>query len=667
MVWTIIFCVLIAYAIVLYRITGKNRDADKLMWAFGSIALAGFIIHMVIFCNTADNIGADIISMVLFSIQYSLEMFIANTIIFKPELEATLSSCPCLYHIFTAIYGAALLTSGFAIFHFLPRRIHNWLWLTTHKEDAKNKISHIFVGINSHALYLAEDIVANPIKDKAGKILETEIIFIDLPDHQDNPQGISVWDIIARFFKVSKETELLDNYVVLKSGKGLSNLKFWLQNEKNKLYILSDSEERNLSLLEQIWENKDCFKCTIYCHAKKEGLVNRYDNITDIQDQIKFIDSSFLAVQYLKKHESDDFLPVKYVDIPEGVDSTGTKRKLAYVSSSFNCAVIGFGETGKEAVKFLYEFGALPGEDNKKVPFQCHIFDANIDKEIGEFGIDLGALRAPGVEHDEFVLHSCDTRSNAFRETMSKLIPSMNYIIVCLGNDDLNIETAINLAEFAEINERDTTKNFCIAVKQTQITKLNRETIDKANEAFNKCIHTFGMDETIWKRSIISDEEREADARRFFESYTELSKTFLSSLDYPIPTWEERESLIRSLSYEERTKARRQKAQDYSNTYHKTTKRILCQPHKGLSDLIYAKCEGEVHCDVKGKEILEHLAVGEHLRWEASHLMLGYKPTPNKNDRTRDLKKLHNSIRSYYDLSDVTQHFDWLVVKNSLS
>jgi hypothetical protein len=138
-------------------------------------------------------------------------------------------------------------------------------------------------------------------------------------------------------------------------------------------------------------------------------------------------------------------------------------------------------------------------------------------------------------------------------------------------------------------------------------------------------------------------------------------------LDYPIPTWEERESLIRSLSYEERTKARRQKAQDYSNTYHKTTKRILCQPHKGLSDLIYAKCEGEVHCDVKGKEILEHLAVGEHLRWEASHLMLGYKPTPNKNDRTRDLKKLHNSIRSYYDLSDVTQHFDWLVVKNSLS
>ena len=115
MAWILILCFLVAYAVLLYRITGKNRDADKLLWAFGLVAIAGFIIHLVIFCNVTDNIADNIIAMILFSIQYSLEMFIANTVIFKIELETTLASTPYLLHIFTTIYGAALLTSGFAI------------------------------------------------------------------------------------------------------------------------------------------------------------------------------------------------------------------------------------------------------------------------------------------------------------------------------------------------------------------------------------------------------------------------------------------------------------------------------------------------------------------------------------------------------------------------
>ena len=43
----IITCVILAaYILVLYHITGKNRDAEKLIWAFGSVAVAGFIYHM---------------------------------------------------------------------------------------------------------------------------------------------------------------------------------------------------------------------------------------------------------------------------------------------------------------------------------------------------------------------------------------------------------------------------------------------------------------------------------------------------------------------------------------------------------------------------------------------------------------------------------------------
>lgn len=120
-------------------------------------------------------------------------------------------------------------------------------------------------------------------------------------------------------------------------------------------------------ILETLWEHKE-LKCRIYCHAKKEGLINRYDNIADVEDRVRFVDSSFLSVVALKKWHDNAMLPVKYVDVAEDSE---TKRRLGYVTSEFQCAVVGFGETGKEALKFLYEFGAFLDKDNGKAPFKC--------------------------------------------------------------------------------------------------------------------------------------------------------------------------------------------------------------------------------------------------------------------------------------------------------
>jgi hypothetical protein len=103
--------------------------------------------------------------------------------------------------------------------------------------------------------------------------------------------------------------------------------------------------------------------------------------------------------------------------------------------------------------------------------------------------------------------------------------------------------------------------------------------------------------------------------------------------------------------------------QDYSNSLHKSTKRALCEPYNNLADFIYSTPKNASHCQKEYEELLEHLAVCEHLRWEASHIMMGYKPTDGDTD---DLKKLHNCIRPYNELDEITKHYDWLVVKNSL-
>ena len=655
---TITTIVLIAYAILLYRITGRNRSADKLVGAFTIVFLLGTAYHLWLFSTIASDIDFltydSLMSRVLFSVQYSLEMFLANTLLFKGEVKEVLQEQFFMYQGYLVLYGMAILTSGFSIFHFLSRRLFNWLWLTFH--NAKSK-AHIFIGINDASLCLASDIMENHSGER--------VIFIDLPDQQDNPQGMSVWDIVGAFFKDSKEHKELNNYVVLKAGKGIDKITKWLKKEDNDVYILSDSQGQNIAILESLWEHKE-LKCNIYCHAKREGMINRYDSIADVKDRINFIDSSFLSVVSLKKSKDNAMLPVRYVDIAQYAD---TGRKLGYVTSEFHCAVIGFGETGKEALKFLYEFGAFPNKDNGKVPFKCHIFDNNLAKELGEFGIDLTTLRSPVAMEPEFKLHSCGVNTLEFRTEISKIISKLNYIIICLGNDNLNLETALDIVECAAIENRNTGDKFCIAIKQSKTSKLNQDTLDNANKTYDNCIHPFGLTEDIWKMHLIKTKELDADARRFYESYSILSDIFNQSMGWePNRTWEERERLgIRSEIYKERCEARRKKMQDYSNSLHKTTKQLLCNPYDGLAEQIFTINEGSNHCkeeDVATKNILEHLAVCEHLRWEASHLLMGYKPTTGNTD---DLKKLHSCIKPYYELSEVIKHYDWLVVKNSLA
>ena len=645
--------ILIVYIILLHRIIGKKRDANKLMWAFGVIALIGFVLHMILF-SFLTEVGYpdfdDFTSRVLFAVQYSLEMFIGNTIILKTM--NIIKDCPVLFYIYIPVYGMAVITSCFAIFHLLSRWLHNRSWLRKHRHEASASKAHIFIGCNTQSERLAEDIHKNHP--------EQFIIFIDLPDEGDRPQGISVLDMIARLFKDSKDVETLDKYVVLKAGKGLKRLVRWFQNKENKVYILSDDQDANLAILEKLWEADKKFECKIFCHAKKEGIVCRYDSITDIENKVIFIDSAYLAVEQIKKDQEGRLLPVNFVDI--AYDDM-TDRKLGYVTTPFNCAVIGLGETGIEAVKFLYEYGAFPNKEFGKSPFRCHVFDRNTDVAAANAGFDLCTVHSTAVAENEFEIHQSEIGSVEFKNVVTRLIESLNYVVICLGDDSLNLKIAIDVAELAVVNGRDTTKNFCILVKQGQLSKLSKDTLDEANKVFGNCLHTFGVTENIWKEDIVSNEAMDKLARKFFDSYTSLSRMVLERENWNIPNWEQRLLKMRKGPYNERCEARRQLKQDYSNCLHITTKRKLCEPYSGLAELIYNANAGSIHCKDDNCKVLEYLAVGEHLRWEASHLTLGYHPTEGK---TVDALKLHNCIRPYHELSETIQHFDWLVVKNSL-
>lgn len=657
----IIGFVLLAYAFILYKAIGKKRDASMLSWAVIFIVAAGLIIHFLILHTVATTEKyvqyQDWATLLLGTIQFTLEMFLGNTFIYK-LLDENGIIPRGLFYIFVPIYWMAVLTSCFAIMHLISRWIHNRMWLKFHKNEASTGKSHIFIGCNSASQKLADDIHQN--------FPDHRIIFVDLPDEGDTFKGITILDIISRFFKDSKESENMDKYIILKAGRGLERLVHWLQNENNRVYILSDSQEINMMILEQLWKPSNNtgddkpFKCKIYCHAKREGLITRYETIPDEDNRINFVDSSFLAVEYLKKEETSVFLPVNYVDI---ATDPQTEARLGYITSDFNCAILGFGETGREAMKFLYEYGAFPNKDKGKAKFACHIYDRNLNDVIGEYGQDLKSLHSSETKTQEFYPHQNEIGSPAFWSMLRDDIKDLNYIVVSLGDDKLNFQTALNIAEFALIEGRPVDKKLCIAVNMRELSPLDQKTLKNANQVFGNCIHVFGLLDDIWKMNVITNETMDADAKRFYNSYRNSSAALNLANGYPDVTWEEREEKLHSSSYKDRCEARRKIMQDYSNCLHKNTKQLLCKGAGVNADSIIPVNDGDKHCEGKDTNIFEYLAVCEHLRWEASHLVLGYRASDNVTD---DMKKLHKCIKPYAKLNETVKHFDWLVVKNSL-
>lgn len=647
----------IAYGLILQHITGKRQNTDALVRAFTGIFAAGFAIHLILFVKMSQDSArtvTDWLLMTYFSIQYALEMFVAKTIAFKGAASAILSDNQILFTALLMTYYLAIITSAMVIFHFLSRWAYSRRWLFRKKNirSAAEGDNHIFIGICRASILLASDIRRQGCNGK--------IIFIDIPNKSDAPKAISIWDIISRFFFRTDKDEAINADVILKADKRMKGLLPWLQNHDNNVYILSDDQEMNIRLAEKLYQLESApeeaqLRCRIYCHAAKEGIASIYSSVTDIKDRLIFVDSSYLAIESLKLHDSAETYPVSYV---KKAKDAKTGRLLGYVESGFTSAIVGFGETGHEALKFLYEFGAFVGKDKKKVPFQCHIFDDNASDKAGEFKRNICF-----PNEEEVVFTSCRIESGEFWENLGKTIIAMNYIIVCLGNDQANLRIATEIAEFALRNGKNLKDNFIIAFRQREFSALDKETIEKANRTFGNCLRPFGMMKDIWTQNVICSNDITAMAKRFYCGY--LSATSQTEAE---TAWAERLTRLQSDDYATRNKARRQISQDYSNCLHAITKRALCDAQTAATaEFILDRYTDGQHvdkerCTDEAAAVLEYLAIGEHLRWNASHIILGYRYA----EKTSDLKYTHDYIVPYENLSKETRHYDWLVVKNSL-
>ena len=552
------------------------------------------------------------------------------------------------------LYLCSIWTTSIMVMHFFARRLVSRLALAWAWFRRNGKGIHLFVGINPQSLALAKSLSHNE-----------KVVFIDLPSPELLPDKLSLTQIFKGVRAGSDQSvrmkEVRKDAVVLKArrplnqcnGKdlfkdlGLGLLNRWAQNPQTVIYLISGWYPDNVASLQKLYT----FPAQIYCHAKREGLALRLELIES--NHVHIIDSSFLATKALKGR--DELYPIHFIDIAKNASG----EPLGYVEGRFDALVCGFGEAGQGMLSFLYEFGIFPGKDKQPILSRCTVVDPRMDAKEGAFRVEHPGLEPGRVE---FVQDSVG--SERFWKRLEALIAELNYVFINIGPDADNMKYALDILEFAFRNRPDMEK-FIIVVKLDRPAEY-QQLIGYFNQNYGgkNVIRSIGDIERTWTWNNISGADFVSDAQAFYSAYAMAS-------DSPV-TWAEREKQIMAKPVSDLAKKlelQRKMGQDFINHFHTRVKSYLCPERLWKDPSIAANIPLEMvdgkHFtgnDPEAAAILDYLAVGEHLRWRASHEIIGYRLGAQKQE---DLKT-HTDIRPYEELSEQVKHYDWIVVKTTL-
>lgn len=664
--------VLIALLFVIWKVLISNKSRlfiiDHLKWVALVVLVLGWGLYWWGYWKYYDE-QANLLALTLRSFLSSLGMFALQSDL-QYFVQEKVKDAPLFLGVFAVVHFLAVLISAIFIVNFVGTKLGSWIKM----RKAAGQDLYIFWGVNDNSITLAQDIYNNNVNGM--------IVFVStLQDAELERGNISLSTIISgqslkkdKIRKIEETTGAIITYCkeeisltencstcnILKSA-GLSSLIRIIIKSKDKhirLFSLSDDETYNIHktmvLLNAIESNDEvfslCQQLEIFCHARRNKQNSvlekmayvKHDNALPI---VHLIDSSSLAIQSLMR--KDCYQPVSYVN-PDITTAT--------VDNPFTALIIGFGEAGRDALRYLYEFGAFPNSQGEKSPFKCYAIDQKMDQLAGDFYNDAPAL----VGSTEVELLQMNTHSEPFWKWTSEKIEILNYIVISLGNDIDSMLLAINILEKA-IKNRPSMEHFTIFVRSKENeTQLNAIANFYNQKASNSMV-VFGKQKELFTYDIVIDDEALRHAKEFYVGY--------ASKDPNAPTWDERHIISQKVKTSEGTtyikKDRqnvtladinsviRKERQDTANYRHIDTKLKLAGLNRSST-----KDDFDKLTPIQKK----NLAICEHLRWNASHEMLGYVLA----DECSDMLKTHNCLKAWQQLTQVYQSYDYEVMNRTI-
>lgn len=609
----------------------------------------------------------------------------------------------------------AILCTTLLILSLVLYRFISYLHIKHFEINDKKNHLYVFFGINDASKLLAKDVYDNDPKsaivfvdsnqrnkseqeeDKVDGwknlvylVTHRRKAFIDAHEDERRALAISNCDICSL---EEETTDVLGNI-------GLEPVKRLLQTlnscEDAQLHVFFLSEDREINVRSTAILAKDDligsieFQTTIYCHSRR-NTINRV--IEDLgldgkhKIEVKILDSSYLAIEQLKRDVRNH--PVNYVTV-----QNLNEENPGSVSSDFVSLVMGFGETGQEAVEFLYEYGAFVAKeatqyDSKRSVFNCYVLDNEMKKLEGHFisGIPGVFYKRCDEENKKALLkfYSFDYRSNEFfTKVLDEIASKLNYVVVAIGDDEQNMTAAVEILRYVR-KKRENLDHFCIYVRAyekgsfkhlEQIANHYNKRLGKNDYDDVKKIVLFGQNEDIYTYELVVEDKYLVDGRNYYETYRSLQIDPRNDEG----TWEERhmnnmkpDKDGKTTRWERMSKIRRKESQDRSNALHALTKLKLLQEAVGEENvkdfslkalkLRTGRKTGITYPLLSPSEnrLMLNLAMCEHIRWNAAHEMMGYVNNESDEHICNERTRQHNCLKPWQDLdkeSDEVSYID---------
>lgn len=692
---------------------------NKLTVIFIAVWIAGFCVYSVgMFIDEGVQGDYDkLFAVACMSVLHAFEMFLLESDVSAVH-DAFHSSLYYMTWFSVVHFAAAFVSMIFVIKHFgynIVAGVH--LWLTAHLPGKKDNL-YIFWGMNPASYILAQDIKANAPESY-------RILFVKTADNEDSTVDRTGLDRLFSFLstknkelKEFKELRCLstnafsrlskceltdkeknsDGIQILNYKLGLKSVVRLLNKTDRHIHIMMLGEDEdsnikaatNLSFDKNLKETAQRLDVTIHCHARYDSINRVLENSRYSSNmEIRIVDSAHMAIETLKSSKEDLCLPVDFVDVEN--DAT--------ISSPFRSIVIGMGQCGRDAVRFLYEYGAFVQHNTNDgnaylSDFRCDVFDKSMNAIAPAFksiskGADISKINHQlGCDSWHRInLYNADYNEQMFMDFIEENIANENYIVISTNNDEDGITLAVRLLKLA-ITKGTDIENFRIFVRSynedhiqylENIAKHYNESVAKSlNLKKNQHpIYIFGKMKDLYTWRNIIDDSLRKESYRYYNSYEGFDESECELGTKWNNRRKEKLGTNQPFGFGNINEIRRMEHQDMENALHRHTKLRLIRKALENNEETFHNFSYAISCHrrysdnsygipAKWQRIMDTVAQTEHHRWNASHEMLGYTYCEKIGKNERDIKMQHPCLTSWNNLKVSTQGYDYQVVETSL-
>lgn len=238
----------------------------------------------------------------------------------------------------------------------------------------------------------------------------------------------------------------------------------------------------------------------------------------------------------------------------------------------FDCMVIGFGDCGQAALRYLIMNGQFVGSK-----FHAMVFSPNISNEAGFLLAECPEI----LKHYAVEFRNADGRSFEFYKTLQERLRTLKYIAVCTGSSAMNTEVTDSVMLYLK---RSKAEHVCVV----QVSKYGAQ--------YQESVGSRIVSREVYKLDMLSAKREDRNAIILNAGYDSSDRT----------NWEKWVS-----------------CDSFSKMSSRASAEFIPAMIKASGSSRKEMLEGSWHPD---DEMLNVLGEMEHMRWCAFHFAMGYRP-----------------------------------------